>query len=214
MIAYSIASVIGSVLFVIESLGYFGVFALMALESANIPIPSEAIMPFAGFLVWRGVFSFWWVVVWGTLGNVIGSLVSYYAAEWIAIQRRRSPLIGRFISERSFQLAHRWFARWGAASVFFARLLPVIRTFISFPAGVGKMRIWPFVVFTAIGSFLWSLMLTWMGYALGTHWDALSPYFHAVDIGIVVACAVFFGWWLVFHRRRGRRPSPPVLPGE
>ncbi len=214
MIAYGIASVIGSVLLVIESLGYFGVCALMALESANIPVPSEAIMPFAGFLVWRGVFSFWWVVMWGTLGNVIGSLVSYYAAEWIIASRGTSPLIRRIISERSLQLAHRWFTRWGAASVFFARLLPVVRTFISFPAGLGKMRVWPFIVFTALGSFLWSVLLTWMGYALGTHWDALSPYFHAIDAGIVVACIAFFSWWIVSRRRKTRHSMPPVLPGK
>ena len=204
MIAYSIASLIGSVLFVIQSLGYFGVFMLMALESANVPIPSEAIMPFAGFLVWQGAFSFWWVVIWGTVGNVIGSLVSFYGAEWIIAQRDRSGLVRRLISERSLQLAHRWFARWGSASVFFARLLPVVRTFISFPAGIGKMRVGPFIVFTAVGSFAWSLLLTWMGYALGTHWDALSSYFHIIDVGIVAVCGALLGWWLVRHRRRAR----------
>jgi len=203
MIAYSIASLIGFVLFIIRSLGYFGVLMLMTLESANIPIPSEAIMPFAGFLVWQGVFSFWWVVIWGTLGNVIGSLISFYGAEWIIAQRDRSGLVRRLISERSLQLAHRWFARWGSVSVFFARLLPVVRTFISFPAGIGKMRVTSFIIFTAVGSFAWSLLLTWMGYALGTHWDALSPYFHIIDAGIVVACGALLGWWLVSHRRSG-----------
>lgn len=204
MITYGVASVIGSVLFIIESLGYAGVFALMTLESANIPIPSEAIMPFAGFLVWQGVFSFWQVVWWGTLGNVAGSLISYYGAEWIIAQRGHSRLVHRLISERSLQLAHRWFARWGTVSVFFSRLLPVVRTFISFPAGMGKMRPWRFIVFTAAGSFLWSFFLTWTGYSLGTHWNALSPYFHIIDIGIVVLCAAAFGWW-VFVRAKSKR---------
>lgn len=209
MITASIASVVGSVLFVIESLGYAGVFALMTLESANIPIPSEAIMPFAGFLVWQGVFSFWWVVWWGTLGNVVGSLISYYGAEWIIAQRGRSALVRRLISERSLGLASRWFARWGSASVFFSRLLPVVRTFISFPAGMGKMRPGRFIVFTAAGSFLWSLLLAWAGYALGTRWDALSPYFHAIDAAIVVLCVVAFGWW-VFARKKSKRLTHSV----
>ncbi len=209
MITASVASVVGSVLFIIESMGYAGVFVLMTLESANIPIPSEAVMPFAGFLVWQGVFSFWWVVWWGTLGNVVGSLISYYAAEWIIAQRGHSGLVRRLVSERSLGRAVRWFARWGSASVFFSRLLPVVRTFISFPAGMGKMRLGEFIIFTAAGSFLWSFLLAWMGYALGTRWDMLSPYFHIIDAVIVVLGVIAFGWW-VFARKKSRHFPGPV----
>jgi membrane protein DedA with SNARE-associated domain len=209
MMTYSIGLIVHFVLFVIQSLGYGGVFVLMALESANIPIPSEVVMPFSGFLAWQGSFSFWWVVVWGTLGNVAGSLISYYGAEWAITWRDRSAMMRHLISERSLRVAHRWFDRWGDVSVFFARLLPVVRTFISFPAGMGKMRVWPFILFTAVGSFVWSLLLTWIGYALGTRWDALSPYFHVIDAVIVVAGVAAFVWWIA--ARRARRAA---LPGD
>ncbi|MFA6495179.1 MAG: DedA family protein [Candidatus Paceibacterota bacterium] len=202
MITQGIALVISMVLWIIESLGYAGVFVLMLLESANIPVPSEAIMPFAGFLTWQGTFSFWWVVVWGTAGNIVGSLVSYYGAEWIVARRDRLWIARALISDRSLAMAHRWFERWGGVSVFFARLVPVVRTFISFPAGIGKMRIVPFIVFTAVGSFAWSLLLAWMGYVLGARWDVLSSYFHIIDAGIVIILGVALAWWIAVRYKK------------
>lgn len=196
------AMIVSATVWVIQSMGYGGVFLLMLLESANIPIPSEVVMPFAGFVAFQGGFSFWAAVTWGAVGNVAGSLLSYYGAGWVIANRGRWKITRLIISQRSIDIAYRWFARWGSVSVFFSRLVPVVRTFISFPAGMAKMRLMSFVIYTAVGSFLWSWFLAWMGYALGTHWDALSSYFHIID-AVVVVGIVAAGAWL-WRRRRLR----------
>jgi len=127
------------VLDTVEALGYTGIFILSALESANIPIPSEVIIPFPGFLASRGVFNFWVVVLMGASGNLVGSLVSYYAA---------AKLDKKIRKKREFVLAQKWFDRFGLWSTFIGRLLPIVRTFISFPAGMFKVNIWKFSVLT------------------------------------------------------------------
>jgi len=178
------------VLETIDSWGRVGVFVLMALESANIPIPSEVIMPFSGFLAAEGRFSFWGIILVGALGNLAGSLVSYYAAV---------PLAKHLRHKREFIAAEKWFERFGVWSIFIGRLLPVIRTFISFPAGMFKVNIWKFSALTFVGAFLWTWLLTYIGFFLGENWDILGPYFRRFDFVIVGIGIIVVILYLKYH---------------
>ncbi|MDQ3991313.1 MAG: DedA family protein, partial [Actinomycetota bacterium] len=158
---------------VIGAYGYYAVFALMMLESALIPIPSEVTMPFGGFLVSRGDLSFFWVGMLGAIANVVGSWLAY----WLGIWGGR-PLVerwGRYVFLRAHDLdrAEAWFDKHGEATVFFSRLLPVVRTFISLPAGVARMPFWRFTAYTFLGCLPWSFALTWLGYVLGANWETV-----------------------------------------
>jgi len=191
---------------VITSGGYAAVGGLMAIESACIPLPSEVIMPFAGSLtVAGGPFTLWGAALAGALGCVAGSIPAYYLGMYGG-----RPLIERFgryvlISHHDLDLADRLFARHGQNIVFFARLLPVIRTFIAFPAGVARMDMTRFVIYTFLGSFPWCLGLAYVGQKLGEHWEALKPYFHASDGVIAVVGLAAVGYWVFRHLRR--RPA-------
>ena len=186
----------------ISTLGYGGIVLLMAIESACIPLPSEIIMPFSGYLVYTGRFNLWLVGIAGAIGCVAGSMVAY----WIGMYGGR-PLIeryGRFIliSRHDLDLADRWFAKYGEAIVFTSRLLPVIRTFIAFPAGVARMNIPRFIIYTFAGSLPWCLGLAYVGQLLGEQWDknpALKTWFHRFDfvIGIIIVLAA--AWWIWRH---------------
>ncbi len=200
MIETLLAVLAAWVITVIETTGYVGVFLLMAAESANIPIPSEVIMPFSGFVAFGGTFSFWVVVVVGALGNLFGSLVSYFFAGWIV--RHRDKLFLRFlISDDILALSERWFSRYGEATAFFSRLLPIVRTFISLPAGLGKMPLVKFSLYTFAGSLLWSALLAWIGWVLGANWHNLSQYFRQFDYLILVLLVVGVVWWGWKHVR-------------
>ncbi|OGY43875.1 MAG: hypothetical protein A2820_01320 [Candidatus Buchananbacteria bacterium RIFCSPHIGHO2_01_FULL_40_35] len=181
------------VLSTIETWGNVGVFLLMTLESANIPIPSEVIMPFSGFLAATGVFNFWVIVFVGALGNVAGSIISYYVA---------SRLDGKIRRKMEFVSAERWFNKFGIWSVFIARLLPVVRTFISFPAGMFKVNIWKFVSLTFLGSLLWSWVLTRIGFVLGENWSVIEPYFRKFDYAIIAIIIGGFVWWIWYRRKK------------
>src|SRR5262252_3861710 len=183
---------------VISTLGYSGVVLLMAIESACIPLPSEIIMPFSGYLVSRGEMNLWLVGLAGAVGCVLGSMVAY----WVGMYGGR-PLIekyGRFvlISHRDLDLADRWFAKYGEVIVFVSRLLPAIRTFIAFPAGVARMNVPRFIIYTFAGSLPWCLALAYVGKKLGEQWnkdETLKTLFHRFDfvIGIIGVLAVT--WW-------------------
>lgn len=191
----------------ISALGYSGIVLLMAIESACIPLPSEVIMPFSGYLVSTGRFNLWAVGFAGAFGCVLGSLVAY----WVGMYGGR-PLIERYgryvlISGHDLDLADRWFARHGQIIIFTSRLLPVIRTFIAFPAGVARMNLWRFIVYTFAGSLPWCLGLAYVGQKLGERWnkdETLQTLFHRFDfvIGIVGVLAV--GWWVWRHVRHLR----------
>ena len=177
-------AVIGAILFIIEETGYTGVFFLMVLESANIPVPSEIIMPFSGFLVSSGSFSFWPVALMGALGNLAGSLISYGFGYWARanINAWNQPRI-----QLKVERAKYWIARFGDYAAFFSRLLPVVRTFISFPIGfLGVQSLWRFSILTFLGSLLWCIPLTYLGFVLGENWRILEPYFRAFDVVIVL----------------------------
>lgn len=189
----------------ISHLGYAGVVLLMAIESACIPLPSEIIMPFSGYLVFTGEFKLWAVALAGALGCVLGSLAAYGLGAWGG-----RPLIekyGRYvlISHHDLDLADRWFTRHGDITIFIGRLLPVIRTFIAFPAGVARMSLWRFSIYTFLGSFIWCLVLAWIGQKLGENWNTLGVYFHRFDAAIgavLVAAVVWYVWRHLKHVRR------------
>jgi len=199
----------------ISALGYAGVILLMAIESACIPLPSEIIMPFAGYLVYTGRFNLWAVGVAGAFGCVIGSLVAY----WVGMYGGR-PFIekyGRYllVSRHDLDLADRWFARYGEIIVFASRLLPVIRTFIAFPAGVARMNLTRFVIYTFAGSLPWCLGLAYVGQLLGEQWDkndTLKSWFHRFDFVIGIIGVIFVVWWVWRHIKHSRGDSADAKP--
>jgi membrane protein DedA with SNARE-associated domain len=191
----------------ISTLGYAGVVLLMAIESACIPLPSEIIMPFSGYLVYTGRFNLWLVGVAGAVGCVVGSWVAYYVGMYGG-----RPLIekyGRYVlvSGHDLDLADRWFARYGEIIVFASRLLPVVRTFIAFPAGVARMNITRFTVYTFLGSLPWCIGLAYVGQLLGEQWDkneALKSWFHRFDFVIGIIILLGAAWWVWRHIKHSR----------
>jgi membrane protein DedA with SNARE-associated domain len=187
--------------------GYLGVAAAMAIESAMIPLPSELVLPYAGFLVsdptqleplTHGPWSFWIVVVVATIGNTLGSLIGYAIGAWGG-----RPFLDRWgryllIRPHEIEVAEDFFRRYGPATAFFSRLLPVVRTFISFPAGVARMPIGQFIAYSAAGAIPWSIALVFAGTQLGIHWvdirHALQP-FDTLIVVAFVALVVLFIWW-------------------
>lgn len=191
----------------ISSLGYFGVFLAMAIESACIPLPSEIIMPFAGYLVYQGEFNFWLVGIVGALGNLAGSLVAYYIGKWGGL-----PLVEKYgkyilISHHDIKLAHKWFAGHGKSTVFFTRLMPVVRTFISLPAGISEMNVKTFSIYTFLGALPWSLLLAYIGFKLGENWNTLGDYFHKADLIIGVVLIVGVVWYVRRHIGHMKNPA-------
>lgn len=186
------------VMAVIDATGYSGVFFLMALDSFNIPIPSEVTMPFSGFLASAGSFSFWLIVLAGTVGSYVGSVLSYYLATWL-IAHRHKFFLHLILSDVFLEKSTRWFSRYGLASVFFGRLVPVVRTFISLPAGLGKVPFRAFSYLTIAGSFVWCLLLTYVGFLLGENWDYIGTYFHTFDVIIACVLGAAFVWWVYRH---------------
>ena len=193
-----------AVILIINSTGYIGVFVLMALESANIPIPSEIIMPFSGFLAAQGSFSFWGVVFWGAVGNLFGSLVSYKLAGWIVRTGEKSKIVGFFIPQSLLDKTGHWFSRWGETTVFFSRLLPVVRTFISFPAGIAKMDIKKFSIYTFAGAFIWSTALAFAGVRMGENWELIREKMHAFDTAIGILIVIFVVWYIARHIKNSK----------
>jgi len=187
----------------IGSFGYFGVFMLMLLESCLIPIPSEVTMPFSASLIASGLFNFWILIIVGTLGNLTGSLLSYWLGWWgeDSVVRKVITKYGKYvrISESEYDRSERWFRNHGELVVLLPRVLPVLRTFISLPAGVAKMKLKKFVAYTIVGCFIWSVVLTQIGVVLGANWKSLEVYFRKFDVVIVVAIVALVIWY-VWHK--------------
>ena len=202
MIARIIEILSGFIVATISLMGYSGIVLLMAIESSCIPLPSEIIMPFAGYLVSRGEMNLWLVGIAGAVGCVLGSLVAY----WVGMYGGR-PFIekyGRYVlvSRHDLDMADRWFAKRGEIIVFVSRLLPAIRTFIAFPAGVARMNLKRFVIYTFAGSLPWCLGLAYIGQKLGEQWnkdDTLKTWFHRFDFLIGIAAVLLAGWWIWRH---------------
>jgi membrane protein DedA with SNARE-associated domain len=207
MIDQVISAVASWIVGVISTTGYLGIVFLMAIESACIPLPSEVIMPFAGYLASIGKVSLIGAATAGALGCNVGSTVAYY----VAARGGRTVLErwGKYvlISRAELERTDRFFARYGAATVFFGRLLPVVRTFIAFPAGLARMPMMKFQIYTFLGSWPWCFALAYVGYVLGARWDSdptLRRLFHDFDaaIAIIVLAGLV---WLIWLRWRESR---------
>jgi len=187
---------------VIDTLGLPGIFALMVAESACIPIPSEATMLFAGFNVSDGEWSMAGVTTAGVAGNVVGSWIAYavgYFGRVDVLERHGAKL---HIKPSHLQTADRWFERYGSITVFVCRMLPVVRTFISLPAGVARMPFWRFTVFTVLGCLPWVWLLAYIGLRAGDNWDQWKDNLHYVDYAVVAAILLGLAWLLVRRYRR------------
>jgi len=183
----------------IESTKYAGIFILMSLESALIPIPSEITMPFSGFLASSGKLSFWPVVLTGTLANLAGSYLAYFIGYLLeeAVLVKLIKNHGKFIlvSHHDYERAKNWFEKYGDKIIFVSRLLPGIRTVISLPAGVFEMDLKKFTIYTVSGCFIWSAFLTYVGFILGENWTKLESYFRKFEffmLAIVIIAGVFY----------------------
>lgn len=183
----------------ISSMGYWGVGLMMGIESMCIPLPSEIIMPFSGFLVANGTFTLWGVTLAGSLGSVVGSLIAYYAGLWGG--RGFIEKYGKYIliTRHDMDIADNFFNKYGGSAVFFSRMMPVVRTFISLPAGIAKMNVWKLSVYTFLGSVPWCLFLAYIGKKLGDKWDTLGAYFHKFDIVIAILFFVGVVWFVKRH---------------
>jgi membrane protein DedA with SNARE-associated domain len=199
MTEHILAILFAFIKWVIGSTGYAGIALLMAIESACIPLPSELIMPFAGYLVYEGSMNLFWVATAGAIGCNLGSLVAYEIGRYGG--RRLVERYGRWIlmGRRELDWADRFFARWGHAAVFVGRLLPVIRTFIALPAGVARMPRGKFHLYTFLGSWPWCLALAYFGMKLGENWRSLGKYFHQFDAIIGVLLVAAAGWFVWSH---------------
>jgi len=197
------------------SVGYLGVMLAMTIESAMIPLPSELILPFAGFLVsdpnaieplTGQPWNFWLVVLFATLGNTFGSLIAYAIGAWGG--RPFLERYGRYLLIRphEIELAEHFFQKYGAATAFFSRLLPIVRTFISFPAGVARMPIRTFIVYSTLGAFIWSTVLVFAGVQLGSHWQDIR---HALQPFDLIVAVIGVGAVLLFIWFRLGRPGYP-----
>ena len=199
-----------------DAMGWPGVIFLMAVESAAIPFPSELIMPLAGWMLIQAkgdsAWMVWLAAFYGALGNLLGSWVAY----WISLKGGRPLLIkyGKYvlITREEIDRAEYWFSKYGDWIVFFSRLLPVVRTFISVPAGISRMNFWRFSIFTFIGSFPWSLGLAYGGFLLGENWEDLRSVMRPFDIPIGVVAVAAVGWF-VFRRIRAIRSQKDIDTG-
>jgi membrane protein DedA with SNARE-associated domain len=195
------------VISVISHTGYGGIVFLMGIESACIPLPSEIIMPFSGYLVATGRFKLGWVGLAGALGCNLGSFLAYYVG---ALGGR--PLVEKYggyilLTRHDLELADRWFARYGEWTVFFSRLLPVVRTFIALPAGIARMNFLRFNVYTFLGSLPWCLALAYAGAKLGARWTVLREYFHRFDTVIGLAILAGVVWFVRRHWKNRLRAA-------
>jgi len=193
--------VIELVISFISTAGYPGIFVLMILESALIPIPSEIIMTFSGFLVASGKFQPILVILAGSFGNLIGSILTYYLG--LKIGRTFIIKYGKYIffRERHLEFTERLFQKYGNGISFVGRLLPAIRTYVSLPAGIGKAKFIPFIIYTLAGSIIWNTMLTYAGMQLGNNWQNIDKYSVYLDVAAVAAIAVFI-LWLIFNNKK------------
>lgn len=188
---------------IISDAGYLGLTFLMMLESMIAPVPSEAVMPFAGFLIYQGKMHWETVILFSTLGSIIGSIISYY----IGMNFGR-PLIIKYgkyllLNEHHLDLTESFFKKFGQKTIFFSRFIPVVRHFISLPAGAAKMNVWIFSIYTVAGAALWNSFLTWLGYRLGSNWSIIRNYSEKLDIIIVVL--IVFGIGYLFYKNEKKK---------
>ncbi len=185
--------------------GYAGLVVLMALESMVAPLPSEAVMPFAGFLIFEGRFSFHEVILFSTIGSIIGSVISYYAGLYGG-----RPFVSRFgryllLDLHDLELTESFFNKYGDKTIFFSRFIPVVRHLISIPAGAGEMKLGKFALYTAIGAGLWNSFLAYTGFRLKSHWETIRHYSQIVDIVVLIVLLIGISYFVYRHIKRLNR---------
>lgn len=180
----------------ISSTGYVGVFILMVLESMVFPIPSEAVMPFAGFFIFDGKMTWLAVILVSTFGSMVGSLISYYIGYYGG-----KPFISKFgkyllLNQHHLEIAEKFFNKRGEITILISRFIPVVRHLISIPAGFGKMNIYKFIIFTLIGASIWNTFLTWVGFVLRENWKEVMKYSHTIDIFVIIIIVIAFCYFV------------------
>lgn len=182
--------------------GYAGLAVLMALESMVAPLPSEAVMPFAGFLIFEGRFSFYEVILFSTIGSIIGSVISYYAGLYGG-----RPFVNRFgkyllLDSHDLEVTEKFFNKYGEKTIFFSRFIPVVRHLISIPAGIAEMKLGKFIIYTTIGAGLWNSFLAYAGYRLKSHWETIRHYSQTIDIVVVLLLLLGIAYFVYRHLKR------------
>ena len=187
-----------------EGTGYVTVFITMVMESMVLPVPSEAVMPFAGFLVAEGKFTFLLVILFSTLGSIAGSLISYaigYYSEKALIHKYGKFLL---LDPEELDATERFFNKYGDITIFISRFIPVVRHLISLPAGFAQMNIYKFMIFTVIGAGLWNSLLAYIGFYLKNNWEAVMKYGKIVDIAVILILAGLFAYYIYRHMKKRR----------
>lgn len=197
-------SLIDLILQIISSSGYLGIFLFMTLESALMPIPSEIVMPFSGYLVTLGKFNLLSLTIVSSVANLVGSIIAYVVG--LKIGRKLVLKYGKYIllKEKYLVLTEKWFKKYGNKAIFFSRMMPIVRTVISLPAGIGKMNFKKFCVYTLAGSIPWNFALAYLGFWLGKNWTIIHNYTRELDIFVVViliAIVIFYFW----KRRKNKK---------
>ena len=191
---------------IVDKFGYSGIFALMVMESATLPVPSEVVLPLAGYLVFLGQINFWLALIVASIGSIIGTLIDYSIGYYLG-----RPVIlhyGKYfrLNEQHLVTSERWFNKFGEVTVFLARFVPLVRTLIAFPAGIAEMKLWKFVAFSLLGIFIWDGALIYVGFLAGQNSSkiisALSNAFSITEILVVVAVLVLI---IILVRRQGAR---------
>ncbi len=187
---------------IISTLGYFGIFFLMLLESMIFPIPSELVMPFAGFLISQGKFTFLYVLIFSSLGSLAGSLISYYIGKYGG-----NKLVVRFgkyllLDTSDLKKTEGWFKKRGKKTIFIGRFIPVVRHLISIPAGMAKMNIKKFCLFTLLGATIWNMFLAYLGYLLGENWDKIKNYTEPLSIIISIILIIIIIYFIYHHIKK------------
>lgn len=192
-----ITLVINFILSFISASGYLGIFLLMVLESALIPIPSEVIMTFSGFLAYTGTFDIWLVVLVGTLGNLLGSWIAYFVG--IRVGRAAILRYGRYVMlrESHLSIAENWFRRYGDKMIFLSRMTPLVRTVISLPAGISRMDLKKFSLYTFVGSIPWNIAMAYIGFILGQNWVEIEGTANVLDILVVAVVIAVIAFYIV-----------------
>jgi membrane protein DedA with SNARE-associated domain len=199
---------------IISSIGYFGVFLLMTMESMILPVPSELVMPFAGFLISSGQMNFWFVVLAATFGSLVGSLIGYYLGMYGG--NRFVMKYGKYflLNEEHLKTTEKWFSKQGELTIFVGRFIPVVRHFISIPAGIGKMNIKRFVFYSIAGAAIWNFLLTYVGFVLGKNWDEIKyyiNYFSWTVLGLIIIAGIYFLWKEMKKRKLKRKKKNELL---
>lgn len=196
-----VENIINMLIIILDKLGYLGTFLGMMFESACIPIPSEIILPFGGYLSFQGHLNLVLVIIFGTLGGTTGSVIAYFIG---SLGGR--PLVEKYaaklhLSKGKIEKSDAMFNKYGDKIIFFSRLLPIIRTFISLPAGIAKMNFSKFILYTVIGSAIWSSLLVYLGFIMGENWKIIHSYYHYADILVVILIIIFIFYKIITRNK-------------